>query len=288
MVYPRTVLLMTANMKVWLFIFKWNHSWSPFSEVVKLITLTSFEKQSLNTNQQLNQEPKEGTWWQFHPREITETNPFCSEQKSQRKHGRFIRSHPSLRAHFHSLTDTEKMPVAESQQWHWQGDFMEDSPNRNPMGKKWRKIKRHQYKPQHLWIQYILTLYMEEANLLLFDLLLWHNFGGFLRLGAGSNRSSLLLLFYRTWGRRKVSIIWFLVFLRYSKMCNTKPRGKGMKPRLCPLLNVLFLNSVPSYWPAGAVAADTHSDSRDQLQKTDTSNRLEQKAGIQIKANRFP
>lgn len=39
---------------------------------------------------------------------------------------------------------------------------------------------------------------------------------------------------------------------------------KGMKPRLCPLLNVLFLNSVPSYWPAGAVAADTRSDSRDR------------------------
>lgn len=126
----------------------WKSDYSSLSEIIlevhfqkwsNLITLTSFEKQNLNTNQQLNQEPKEGTWWQFHPREITETNPFCSEQKSQRKHGRLIRSHPSLRSHFHSLTDTEKMPVAESQQWHWQGDFMEDSPNRNPVGKNGEK-----------------------------------------------------------------------------------------------------------------------------------------------------
>jgi len=46
--------------------------------VVRLISLTSSEKQNLNTNQQLNQEPKEGTWWQFHQIEITETKSFCS------------------------------------------------------------------------------------------------------------------------------------------------------------------------------------------------------------------
>lgn len=131
---------------------------------------------------------------------------------------------------------------------------------------------------------------MEEANLLLFDLLLWHNFSGFLRLWAGSNRSSLLLLFYRTWRRKKVSIIWFLVFLRYSKMFNTKTTDKVTKPRLFPLLNVLFLNSVPSYLPAGAVVADNtfwFHRQRDQLQKKPTSNRAKQKAGIQFRANRF-
>lgn len=39
-------------------------------------------------------------------------------------------------------------------------------------------------------------------------------------------------------------------------MFNTKTTDKVMKPRLFPLLNVLFLNSVPSYLPAGAVVAD--------------------------------
>lgn len=127
---------------------------------------------------------------------------------------------------------------------------------------------------------------MEEANLLLFDLLLWHNFSGFLRLWAGSNRSSLLLLFYRTWRRRKVSIIWFLVFLRYSKMFNTESTDKVTKPRLFPLLNALFLNSVPSYLPTGAVVADNmfwFHRQRDQLQKktlvTERNERLESSLG---------
>lgn len=93
----------------------------------------------------------------------------------------------------------------------WVG-VQEGKSESKPNGeKKWRsgwegKQKGTNIKPQQVWIQYILTLYMEEANLLLFDLLLWHNFGGFLRLWASSYWSSLLLLFYRTWGKRRVSI----------------------------------------------------------------------------------
>lgn len=39
-------------------------------------------------------------------------------------------------------------------------------------------------------------------------------------------------------------------------MFNTESTDKVTKPRLFPLLNALFLNSVPSYLPTGAVVAD--------------------------------